>query len=215
MSRTDKKHFATEEWVDFVNGQLSTERTQMMQRHLNTECTKCSKVVQFLQRVRQTAKRESDYEAPESAVRHVRNAFAMAQPLEGKRRFEIPRLVFDSLWRPAAVGVRSASTTPRQLVYRAGEIAIEMQMQPEAHSDRISIAGQLSNTAQQGEGLAEIPVVVASPTGKIAEASTNRFGEFHLSFAPEVGLRISFGVSGENDLSVPLDGRDVAIFYRS
>jgi anti-sigma factor RsiW len=214
MSRTDKKHFATEEWVDFVNGQLSTERTQMMQRHLNTECAKCSKVVLFWQQVRQTAKRESDYEAPESAVRHVRNAFAMAQPLEGKRRFEIPRLVFDSLWSPAAVGVRSASSTPRQLIYRAGEIAIEMQMQPEAHSDRISIAGQLSNAAQQGAGLAEIPVIVTSPNGKIVEASTNRFGEFHLGFVPEAGARISFEVAGENDLSVPLDGRGVEIFDR-
>jgi len=215
MAGTEKKHFAAEEWVDFVNGQLSTERTQMMQRHLNTHCGKCSKVVQFWQHVRQTAKRESNYQAPESAVRHVRNAFVMAQPLEGKRRFEIPRLVFDSLWRPAAVGIRSASSTPRQLIYKAGAIAIEMQMQPEPHSDRVSIAGQVSNNAQQGEGLAKISVMVTGPNGKIAETSTNRFGEFHLGFVPETGLRISFGVVGENDLSVPLDGRDVAIFYRN
>ncbi len=210
MAGTEKKHFAADEWVDFANGQLSIERTQMMQRHLNTDCERCSKAVQFWQHVRQTAKSESDYQAPESAVRHVRNAFVVAQPLEGKRRFEIPRLVFDSLWRPAAVGVRSASSAPRQLTYRAGEIAIEMQIQPEPHSERINIAGQVSNTAQQGEGLAEIPVIVASPNGKIAEASTNRFGEFHLGFVPEAGARISFGVAGENHLSMPLDGRGVA-----
>ncbi len=210
-----KKHFAAEEWVDFVNGQLSTERMQTMQQHLDAHCGTCSKVVELWQHVRQAAQRESRYEAPESAVRHVRNAFAMAQPLEGKRRFEIPRLVFDSLWQPAAVGVRSAASTPRRLVYRAGEVAIEMQIEPEPHSERINIAGQLSNATQQGEGLTEIPVVVTGPKGKIAEASTNRFGEFQLGFVPEAGVRISFGVADGNDLSVPLDGRGVAIFHRN
>jgi hypothetical protein len=213
MAGTENKHFAADEWVDFVNGALSAERTQTMQRHLDSDCRRCSKVVELWGRVRQAAKRESEYEAPESAVRHIRNAFAMAQPLEAKRSFEIPRLVFDSLWRPAAVGVRSTASTPRQVIYKAGEIAIEMQLEPEPNSERINIAGQVSSSARQGEGLSEIPVIVTSPNGKIAEASTNKFGEFQLGFVPREGLRISFGLVGEKELSIPLDGRGVAIFY--
>lgn len=212
MAGTESKHFAAEEWVDFVNGALSTERIQTMQRHLDSDCRRCSKVAELWRHVRQAAKRESAYEAPESAVRHVRNAFTMAQPLEAKRNFEIPRLVFDSLWQRAAVGVRSTASAPRQVIYRAGEIAIEMQLEREPNSERINIAGQVSSTARRGEGLAEIPVIVSSPNGKIAEASTNRFGEFQLSFVPQGSLRISFGVVGETQLSIPLG---LAIFCRN
>ncbi len=210
-----KTHFAAEEWVDFVNGQLSTERKQKMQRHLDAGCGSCAKVVELWQSVRQTAMREARYEAPESAVKHVRNAFVMAQPLGRKRSFEIPRLVFDSLWQPAAVGVRSAHSAPRRLIYKARQITIEMQIEPEPHSERLNIAGQVSNAAQQGEGLAEIRVAVIGPKGKIAEASTNRFGEFQLGFVPETGARISFAVVGDNELTVPLEGKGVAIFHRN
>jgi hypothetical protein len=211
----DKQHFATEECVDLVNGKLSVERMQLMQSHLDANCEKCSKTIQFWQQVRQTAQREADYQVPESVVRHLRNAFIVAQPLAGQRRFEIPRLIFDSLWRPAAAGVRAGSGGPRQMIFRAGEIAIEIQIQPEPQSDRVSIAGQVSDASQQSEGVAEIPVVLAGPNGKIAEASTNQFGEFHISYSPETGARISFTVAGQRDLSVPLDGSGAAIFYRN
>jgi hypothetical protein len=215
MAGTERKHYATEEWVDFVNGALSLERMQTMQQHLAADCRRCSKVVELWQHVAEAAKRESEYEAPESAVRHVRNAFIIAQPRKDKRSFEIPRLVFDSLWRPAAVGVRSTPSIPRQVIYRAGEIVIEMQLEPVPNSERINIAGQISDTARQDEGLAETPVVVSGSEGRVAETSTNRFGEFQLGFVPERNLRISFGVVNGRDLSIPLEGTGVAIFYRN
>jgi hypothetical protein len=210
-----KVHFAPEEWIDFVNGQLSSDRMQTMQGHLDAGCGPCGKVVELWQSVRQTAQREARYEAPESAVRHVRNAFVMAQPIDSKRPFEIPRLVFDSLWQAAAVGLRSRHSTPRRLIYRAGEVTIEMQIEPEPHCERLNIAGQVSKTSQQGEGLAEVQVAITGPKGKLAEACTNRFGEFQLGFVPETGARISFGIVGESELTVPLDGRGVAIFHRN
>jgi anti-sigma factor RsiW len=210
-----KRLFAAEEWVDFVNGHLSTERMQTMQRHLETDCKACAKVVELWQQVRQTARRESRYEAPESAVTHVRNAFVAAQPIGNKRPFAIPRLVFDSLWQPAAVGVRAAHSTPRRLIYKAGEITIEMQIEPELHSERLNIAGQVSNTAQQGQGLAEVRVSVSSSKGKLAEVATNQFGEFQLGFVPETGTRISFGGVGHDELTVPLEGRGIVIFHRN
>jgi hypothetical protein len=215
MAGTSKKHFATEEWVDFVNGELSMERMAAMQKHLDTACSKCSEVFQLWQRVSQAIKRESTYEAPESAVRHVRNAFAMAQPLNTNRALEIPRLVLDSLWRPALAGVRSATSVPRQVIYRTGEIVVEMQLEPVPNTEKINIAGQVSLSAKQGEGLAEILVIVSTPKGRLAQASTNRFGEFQLGFVPEKNLRISFGVAGGKELSIPLDGMGVTIFHRN
>jgi hypothetical protein len=215
MPGTERKHFATEEWVDFVNGTLSTGIRQAMQEHLDAKCEKCSEVSNLWRNVRQTARRESQYEAPESAIRHVRNSFVIAQTRKDNRIFDIPRLVFDSMWQPATVGVRSTPNTPRQVIYKAGEITIEMQLEPVPNSEIINVAGQISNTTLQGEGLTEIPVVISNPKGIVAQTATNRFGEFHLAFVPEGNLRISFGVVDGKELSIPLDGTGVRIFYRN
>ena len=109
--------------------------------------------------------------------------------------------------------VRSAST-PRQVIYRAGNIVIEMQLEPVPNTEKINVAGQVSRDEKQGQGLAEILVVVSTPKGSLAEASTNRFGEFQLCFVPEESMRISFGVADGKDLSIPLDGTGVRIFHQ-
>lgn len=215
MASKDNKHFATEDWADFVNGQLSTEKSQAMQNHLNTGCPRCSKNAALWQSVSKAAQRESNYEPPASVVRHVRNAFSlMTEQKRPKRNFEIPRLVFDSLWQPALVGVRSAGSTPRQVLYRAGEIAIEMRLEPEVNSERVNVAGQVSNSDLEGEGIANVVVVISNGEQRIAETSTNRFGEFQLGFLPDEGHQISFGMAKGRDISIPLDGAGVRIFYR-
>jgi hypothetical protein len=212
MTGKEKKHFTVEQCVDFVNESLSSEKMQIMQRHLDAGCGKCSKVLEVWTRLRRAADRESKFEAPESAVRHVRNAFAlMSEPQKSKRRFEIPRLVFDSLWQPAAVGVRSAPSAPRQVLYSAGAIAIEMRLEPSPNSELINVTGQISNAALKGEGLAGISVLLNSIKRKVAETRTNQFGEFQLSFVPETGLRICFAFENEKDKSIPLDGNGLLI----
>lgn len=214
MTGKDKKHFTAEQWIDFVNERLSSEKMQIMQEHLGAGCGKCSKVLEVWARVRQAANRESKFEAPESVVRHVRNAFAlMAEPQKSRRGFEIPRLVFDSLWQPAAVGVRSTSSAPRQVLYSAGAIAIEMRLEQPLNSELVNVTGQISDAALKGDGLAGISVHVNSSKRKLAEARTNEFGEFQLSFVPETGLRILFAVENKKDLSIPLDGSGVMILH--
>ncbi len=212
MAGTGKMHYATEAWVNFVNGQISTEQKAAMQTHLNVDCESCSQAFQLWQRVSQAAQRESKYEAPESAVTHVRNAFVMAQPWKAQGRLDIPRLVLDSFWRPAVAGVRSTATVPRQVIYRAGEVLVEMQLEPVPHTDGVNIAGQVFRTDGQDDGLSGIKVIVSTPKAALAHASTNRFGEFQLSFVPENDLRISFGIVDGKELAIPLDGTGIRIF---
>jgi hypothetical protein len=212
MAGRRKKHYSPEQWVDFVNGELTSELREAMQIHLDGRCGSCSEMLKIWTRVKQMAWREASYDVPESAVRHVRGVFGLlAEPRKAKRGLEIPRLVFDSLWQPAVAGVRSAAGMPRQVVYKTGEVAIEMSMDPEPLSERVNITGQVYDTAKQGEGLKEILVVVADRKRAVAQTKTNRFGEFQLSFVPEKGLRISFGVARGRDLSIPLDEEGAGI----
>ena len=216
MTERRKKHFSPESWVDFVNENLSKEQTEIMQAHLDGKCQGCSRMVKMWARVREAAQREARYDVPESAVRHVRSAFRMlAEPTKHKR-FQIPRLVFDSLWQPAVAGVRSGTmTTSRQVLYTAGQIAIEMRLEPEPLSEKVNIAGQLSSAEPSGEGMQDVQVLVTGKQGLLAETKTNRFGEFQVSFVPTDGLRISFGILDGDDLSIPLNGRGVSIFQRN
>lgn len=209
------KHFASEEWVDFVNKQRSPQQIASMQDHLETGCEPCLKLFNTWSLVRDAAKREGDIQVPESAVQHVLNAFAVAaEPKKTSSIPEIPRLVFDSLWQPALAGVRSGAAAPRHLLYRAGEVSIELVVELEPPSERVHIAGQDSTTASPQPGCAQVSIVLHTGNQKVVEAATNRLGEFQLGFVPQEGLRISFGSLAGRELTIPLDGIGTRTFLQ-
>ena len=203
-----KQHFRLEDWVDFVNGNISTQASQSLQDHLQKGCSACVQALHLWNHVREAAKREATYEVPGSVLQHVQGAFSV---LAEKRRpasfLEIPRLAFDSLWQPALVGVRSTGAGPRQVLYRTDSVCIELRIEPEALSERFQITGQIYSSSPSGPALPGIAVGVLSPNGFLAETRTNEFGEFQVGFVPEPGLRISFVVENDREISIPLDAR--------
>jgi len=214
MKRRTSKHYSAEEWVDFVMEQAPQTQKAEMQRHLDSGCRKCSELVGLWSRVGEVAKREGSLEPPSSAVQHVREAFSMlVESQREKRKTLIPRLVFDSLWQPALAGVRSTTTSPRQMIYKSKNINIEMHIESESKSERVNLTGQLSLGSMQGQSMPAIPVVVSGKKGQVAATSTNSFGEFHLSYVPEAGLQISFGIVGGEEVVIPIGGAGVRIFY--
>lgn len=216
MKRSSKQHFGSQDWVDFVNGTASEAQQSRMQKHLSDGCKTCFNAADLWTRVQEHAKREGNFEVPASGVRHVLNAFRVT--FEGKkaeRRLQIPRLVFDSLWQPALAGVRAVTAAPRQVVYKSGDAAVELRVEPEPLSERWNVTGQIYCTVTGTEGLAQMPVLVMSQSGILAETHTTDFGEFQMSFVPATGLRLVFGLDEGVDLSIPLDTNGVAISGRS
>jgi len=87
--RDSKKHFATEEWADLANSQVTGDRELAMRLHLNTGCKECADLFALWRRVGEAAQREAGYQPPDSAVRHVRRAFAiLAEPEKSRQTFE-------------------------------------------------------------------------------------------------------------------------------
>src|SRR5579885_2506285 len=202
-----KQHFRPEEWVDFVNGTASPEQGQTLGHHLQQGCADCAKTVGLWKRVHDSAKRETAYEVPRSAVQNIESAFRILAAERKRPRFEIPRLVFDSLWQPALAGVRSA--TPggaRQVLYKTDNITIELRIEPEPLSERFHIAGQVYTGGQAGQPVAGVVVSASSKKSVLAESRTNTFGEFQLSFVPEAGLQISFVIPQNREVTIPLEG---------
>jgi hypothetical protein len=106
----------------------------------------------------------------------------------------VASLVFDSLTRPALSGVRSTETTNRQLLYRANDYSIDLQIAP-------SVAGAdlIGQVLREGEAAFEsVSNLDLRLTGENSyTARTDAMGEFAIR-GIECGvydLRVELGSS--------------------
>src|SRR5260370_21039974 len=58
------KHFAVEEWIDFVNHVARTIGREKMKEHLEQGCKRCSKIVSLLRRLRRGDGRPAEHIPP-------------------------------------------------------------------------------------------------------------------------------------------------------
>ena len=177
---TVMEHYSLEKWADFARQVIGEQERAEMQSHLDNDgCRKCSKVLSLWQRVHVAARRELSYRPPESAVRSMKGTFAIQGPRKatlGTR--SIAALLFDSAVSPLTAGVRSATTTSRQLLYGAGNYRIDVRIETQSESQKIAVVGQVLNSANPDEIVGAVPVTLARGRQVLAEAVTSPFGEF-------------------------------------
>ena len=105
---------------------------------------------------------------------------------------QIASLVFDSLTRPAVVGVRSTETANRQLLYRAGAYSIDLQVAPSDQS-RADLTGQILKEGETAfESVASLSLALSRKDQPVCTVITNEMGEFKIKSIQQ----------GEYDLSV-------------
>ncbi len=199
-------HYLSQDWADFVNRVVSTEKRADMQLHIENGCRECAGALKLWKTIGEMVRREAFYQPPDETVEHLKASFVpQALSTVAERISEAAQLVFDSFREPLPAGVRSAGPTARQLLYKAGDILIDMRMEPQAESERVSVVGQVLDSAQSGKGVHEIPVSLLSGRDKLAQTMTNRFGEFHLEYAAAKSVQLSVGVSNRKNVFIPLD----------
>ncbi len=205
------KHFTAQEWVDFVRGAVREDQKALMQTHLNSGCQRCQREARTWLRVRETASRQRASQPDDSVVRFVKGSFAINGKRERKHpRGFLPELLFDSSLEPLPVGVRSAVSTARQLLFGAGDLRIDLRIEPKVDSENVSVIGQILNSAEPGENYVAASVALLKSGKIVSVANTNRFGEFQLEcgLAPRLELRIKLPSGKETSLSLvdPTDG---------
>jgi CheY-like chemotaxis protein len=125
------------------------------------------------------------------------NLESLFRPKEVLHRIKnAARLVFDSFLQPMPAGVRGVSQlATRQLVYRSGSLMADLWLEPQADSPNVALVGQIADCDRPERQLDLIPVALHGPKGRIAYATTNKFGEFHFNFdfGPNVSLEIEVG----------------------
>jgi hypothetical protein len=188
------KHFSTEEWIDFVNQQVTCERQKAMRQHLESGCAPCKETVSLWQKVSKTAASEPSYQPSADTVRMAKAAF-VANGLGRSRKGSqsLIEILFDSFAQPALAGARSVVIGTRQMLYRAGPYQIDIQIEPKPGSNRLVITGQLLDVSYPGVIGRDIQVTLSNHRGNVVVANTNKFGEF----SGEIDN------SGDLELSIP------------
>jgi hypothetical protein len=200
------RHFGLEQWADFARQVAPAGSAEEMRRHLDEGCVKCARVAELWRRLQDVAKREAAYEPPASAVRFVKGYYALHKPAPARPHPRLlARLVTDVFRQPLLAGVRGSSGSPRQLLYRAGRIMIDMRVEPQPGSETLSLVGQVMNSGAPGQGIQDVPVLLLSGREPKAGAITNRFGEFHLEFPAQKSLRLSISMADGKEIIIPLE----------
>jgi hypothetical protein len=207
LSDHNLAHYSSQNWIDYVRNLVSPQDAAAMTNHLKSGCESCTKEKASWSKLAAFAKTEAQFEPPEHVV-NMAKALVQAPKREKALRIrEIAELVFDSFLSPQLAGVRSAAGVgSRQLLYRAGEVMIDVRFEANDESERFAVTGQVFRDQGSKVGMTRVPISLISGKNELARTSTNQFGEFYLEHeSADKNLQVSLEVNSEKDVFIPLD----------
>ena len=186
------RHLSTENLMEYVDGQATAESKTTAESHLS-QCSDCLELKQELEQFILQLHADAAFEPPAELVQWGVNLFQpMLQPKEavgGKIRKFVASLVFDTFDEPMLAGVRRVGAPPRQLLFRAGDVDVDVKIESMEANDRISLVGQvLSNTEKFFDNT---PVKLESHGTVRYKTMTNFVGEFAFDEVPKDTYHLS------------------------
>ena len=199
------KHFGLEDWADFARQVIGSERKAAMQRHLDEGCEDCRKAMQMWRNVSEISSREAAYQPPESSLRVAKAYYAAYGSYRQPSPFtKIARLTFDTSGQAVPSGIRAAGLAPRQLLYEAGKMRVDLRLDLEDQPGRISLMGQILDSSGSEQGFFDVSIAVLRGNETLALATTNQYGEFQAEFSGGDQQSFRLEIGGEYTLVVPV-----------
>jgi len=200
------KHYGITALVDFARNLVPEENAVAIRAHLATGCPECSDIIHFIDKLNFVCRRVSEVSVPEAALRNARSILPASLTVKPARsRRLLAQLVYDSFLAPAPAGLRSSWQVGWQALYRAGDCSLDLRIEPELHSSRAAMMGQISNHEVPDVRMSDIPVLVKSGRMVLAEGRSNQFGEFQLEYEQQNRLHLSVYLEGgARYIQVPL-----------
>jgi len=183
-------HINTEDLVDYMDGRVSGERRLAVESHLS-KCNDCMELKDELGLLVLNLQEDATFEPPAELVQWGVSLFQpLLQPSTGgKLRKLIAALVFDTFDQPLLAGVRRVGAPPRQLLFRAGDVDVDVKIESMEANDRITLVGQvLSTTAKFFDNT---PVKLESHGIVRYRTMTNLVGEFSFDEVPKDTYHLS------------------------
>jgi hypothetical protein len=184
------QHINTEDLVDYMDGRVSGEGKLSVENHLS-KCGDCAELKEELRVLVLRLQEDTTFEPPAELVKWGVSLFQpLLQPSTGgKLRKLIASLVFDTFDQPLLAGVRRVGAPPRQLLFRAGDVDVDVKIESMEANDRITLVGQvLSTTAKFFDNT---PVKLESHGIVRYRTMTNLVGEFSFDEVPKDTYHLS------------------------
>jgi hypothetical protein len=183
------RHITVEDLINYMDGQASDVEKSTLETHL-TSCTECVEVKQEFQALITRLREDSSFEPPAELVKWGIDLFQpVTQPQVGGLRKFIASLVFDTFDQPMQAGVRRVGAPPRQLLFRAGDVDVDVKIESMEANDRITLVGQVLSSATKF--FDNTPVKLESHGIVRYRTRTNVVGEFSFDEVPKDTYHLS------------------------
>jgi len=183
------RHLTAEVITNYIEAQTSETEKLEVETHLES-CTDCVELKQELQSFLSHLQEDSTFEPPTELVQWSVELFQPILTPEpgGLRRF-IASLVFDTFEQPMFAGIRRVGAPPRQLLFRAGEVDVDVKVESMEANDRITLVGQVLSGGTKF--FDNTPVKLESHGIVRYRTKTNVVGEFTFDEVPKDTYHLS------------------------
>lgn len=119
------------------------------------------------------------------------------------RNIGVARLLYDSHRMSGPIGVRSSHTSGRHFIYEHNNTTIDVQLDVQPGSNRISLMGQVLDGTKPSFSYENRAVILHARNGTLARTTTNRQGEFVMQFGFVENVNLEIRVGERSWISVP------------
>jgi hypothetical protein len=185
------QHITVENLITYMDGRVSDVEKSTLESHVSG-CGDCTELKQELQALVHRLQDDSHFEPPAELVQRGIDVFQpLMQPqgaIGGVRKF-IASLIFDTYDQPMLAGVRRVGAPPRQLLFRAGDVDVDVKIESMEANDRITLVGQVLSNSDKF--LDNTPVKLESHGIVRYRTKTNVVGEFSFDEVPKDTYHLS------------------------
>ena len=202
------KHIGLVDSVEWARGILSAEREAAIRSHIDDGCERCARALALWERVVTMANREVRYRPPTTAVDAAKSFFALYGPKKtAPLKRKIARLIFDSFHEPLPAGnpLGHALVPPGPVQDRQFSFSICVSRPCRARTAS-ALWVRFFIKPSPLKGVTDLPVVLVTEKSKVAETTTNAFGEFQLEFDADKKNRLSVVLDEKRAIVIPSDG---------
>ena len=176
-------HLNVEELVGYVEG-ISQEANWIIEQHLSA-CSECTEISHDIRNLITRLQEDGIFEPP---VELLQQSISLFQPViqlgsGSKLRKIIGILVFDTFEQPALAGMRHVGAPPRQRLFSAGAVDVDVKIESMEANDRITLVGQV--LAEGAKFFDNTPVKLESHGIVRYKTRTNVVGEFTFDEVPK------------------------------
>ncbi|HKG22877.1 MAG TPA: zf-HC2 domain-containing protein [Blastocatellia bacterium] len=170
-----------ERLIDYLDGRLAGGEADLVAAHLASGCQQCAPTRDWYAGLRELVASDDSIEPPSWVLKRAVRIFdekASRRNLVERLGSAVASLVFDSFARPALMGVRSTETANRQLLYRAGDYSIDLQIAPSG-SARVDVRGQVLREGEERfDSVAGLKIELGRGDNRSRGTLTGETGEF-------------------------------------